>query len=101
MTASDPNNNPIGAPRSVSGSSAPGFGDSSGNPSGISSDKTTKDPSPVSIIKSDSVPSETSTKYPYHVTKEFPSAKTSNMLIEYPSEDSTGDTSSIPTGKPS
>ena len=83
------------------GSSAPGFGDSSENPSGSPGDNPTKYPYTVSIIKLGSVPSETPTKYTNNVTKKFTSAKTSNMLIEYPIEDPTGDPSTMPTGNPS
>ena len=99
LTASDPNHNPRGAPRSVPDIKSPGFGDSSGYPSGIPSDNPTKYPYPVPIIKSASGPSETPTKHPSYVPKEFPSAKPRNFLIEYPSRYLTGSTSTIPTDK--
>ena len=57
QTMSDPNHNPRGAPSSMTGSSAPVFGESSGDPSGSPSDKPTKDPYPVPIIKPASGPS--------------------------------------------
>ena len=101
LTASEPNHNPIGAPSSVPGSSSPGFGDSSGNPSEINSDKTTKDNYLVTIINPASVPSETLTKYPSHVSKELKSTKPSNMLMEYPSGYPTGATITMSTEKPS
>ena len=84
LTASDPNYNARSAPRSVLGSSALGFVDSSGGTSGSPIDKTTKYPSTVPIVKQASVPSETPTNYPPRVPKEFPISNPSNMLIEYP-----------------
>ena len=52
-------------------SSATGFGYSSGDPSGSLSDKTTKHPSPVTIINPASVPSGNSTTHPSPVPKEL------------------------------
>ena len=100
-TTSDTNHNPRGAPISTTGSSAPGFVDSSGDPSGSTSDKPTRDTSPVTTIKIDSVPSETPTKYIYQVTKEFTSANPRNRLMEYPSGYPTGAPRNMPTVKPS
>ena len=51
----------------MSDSSDPGFVDSSGVTSGSVSDKPTKDTSPVTIIKPDSGPSETTAKFPSQV----------------------------------
>ena len=81
MNTSDQNQNRRGAPRSVLGITATGFGDSSEDPSGSTSDKTTKYPSTVPIIKPASVPSETTTKDTSKVTKKLPIYKPSNMLI--------------------
>ena len=58
-----------------------GFGDSNGGPSVITSDKPTKDPSPVLIIKPGIKPGENPTKYPSHVPKEFTNANPSDMPI--------------------
>ena len=101
LTASDKNHNLRGAPRSVLGRSAPGFVYSSRDPSGITSDKTNKYPSPVTIINKSSGPSETPTKYTSHVTKELKISKPSNILIYYPSGYPTGATSTRTTGKTS
>ena len=69
LTTSEPNHDPRGVPSSMPGRSAPGFLYSSWGPSGITSGKPTKYPSPVTIIKPCSVPSETPTKYPSRVPK--------------------------------
>ena len=97
MTASEPNHNPRGAPSSMSGSPAPGFGDSSGYTSVTPIYKPTKDLYPVPIIKTTSVPSENPTKYPSCVPNEFPSSNPSNILIEYPTGYPTGSPRTIPT----
>ena len=82
LTASEPNHNPRGAPRSVPGRSAPKYGDSSEYPSGGYSAKPNKYPSTVPIINPTSVTSETPTKGPSHVPNRFPCAKPINMVIE-------------------
>ena len=84
LTASYSKQNPRVVPRSVPDSSDLVFGGSSGDPSVSPSDKTTIDPYPVPIINPEIVTSETTTKDTFHVTKEVPSANTSNMLSEYP-----------------
>ena len=96
MTASEPNHNPRGTPISVSGRSASVFGDSSGDKFGIPSDKPTKDPYPVPIIKPYIMPSETPTRNHSCVTREFMCVNLTNMLIEYPSGDPTGAPSIMP-----
>ena len=101
LTASEPNHNPRGAPSSMSDISDPIFGCSSGDPSGNPSDNPTKDTYPVIIIKSSSLPSETSTKDLYHVPKEFTSANLSNILVKYLSGYTSGAPSIMPTCKPS
>ena len=58
------------------------FLDSSGEPSGSTTDNTTKYPYEVSITKPPSVTSETTTKYYSYVLNKFPSIKPRNMLIE-------------------
>ena len=83
MNASWPNNNPIGALSSGTGSTALRFGYPIGDPSGSPSDKITKYPSTFPITSPPSSPSETKTKVLYRVPNEFPSANTSNLLIEY------------------
>ena len=62
--------------------SVPGFGDSSGDPIVIPSDKPTTDTSPVPFIKPGSWPSENPTKNPYSLTEEFKSANPVRMLIK-------------------
>ena len=83
LTASYPKHKPRGAPSSMSGSSAPGFGDSSGDTRGIPSDNPNKYTSTVTIIRPYSGPIENTTKYHSHVPKDNKSAKPSNMLMEY------------------
>ena len=61
-----------------------GFGESNGDPSGITSGNTTKDTSIVTIINKYSKPSETTNKHTYHMPKELFSVNPSNMLMEYP-----------------
>ena len=95
MNASEPNHNQRGAPSSVTGSLAPVFGDSSRDPSRITSDIPTKYPSPVQIIEPSSVSSETPTKDPYLQPIVLQSAKQSNMLMEYPIVYPTGALSTI------
>ena len=68
LTNSEPNHNPMGSPIRVPSSSDPGFGDSSGYPSGSYSDKPTKDPSPLPIIKPASVAIKTPTNDSSHVS---------------------------------
>ena len=81
-------------------STNPEFLYSSRDPSGSTSDNPAKYPSPMLIIKQDSVPSETPTKENSHVTKEFTSSKPIKMLIEYPSGYQTGATITIPNENP-
>ena len=69
QTMLETKHNPRGAPGSVSGRSAPGFGGSIGDSSGSYSDKSTKYPSLVSIIKPAIVSSKNKTKDPSHVPK--------------------------------
>ena len=99
----DPSRYPGGFPRDTPSimSVSPVFVESSGDPSGSTSDKPTKNPSPVKTTKSFIVPSETPTKYPPHGIKELSIANPSNKLIGYPSGDQKGVTSTITTGKPS
>ena len=97
LTASKPHNNPRDDPSSVPGSSAPGLVYSSGYSSKITSDNPAKDLYPVLIINPTSAPSETPTKYNYHVTKKLSNSKPSNMLIKYPSGYPVGAPSTMPT----
>ena len=62
IKSSEPNHNLRVIIRSMTGISAPGFGYSSGYPSVIPSYNPTKYPSPETIVKASSVPSETTTK---------------------------------------
>ena len=73
------------------------FGESIVDPSGIISDKPTKDTSTVQIIKPSSGQSENPNIYPSHVLRKFKNIKPRNMLMEYPSGYPTGDTSTMPT----
>ena len=82
LTASEPNQKPIGVSISVPGKTDPGFGDSSRYPSVNTIDNPTKNNSPVPINNPPILTSETPTKYPTHVPKEFPSANLINMPIE-------------------
>ena len=95
LTASELNQNPRGALSSIPDISCPEFGYSSGHPSGSPSGKPTIDTYPVTITKTSIVPIETLTKDNYHMKKYFPSDKSSNMLMEYPSGYPIGATSTI------
>ena len=97
MPVRDLNHNPRSTPRSVPGSSDPGFVDSSGDSSGSHSDHPIKDSHQVPIIKIPSVPSENSTKDTSHVSKELLSNKPRNIMIEYSSVNQTGSPTTIPT----
>ena len=81
------------------GISAPGFGESSGDPSEIPTDKPTTYPYPVSIIKPAILPSEIPTKDLSHMTKELEISKQRNMLMEYPIGYKTGAPSTISSYK--
>ena len=72
-----------------------------GDLSGIPSDKPTKDPHPVSIIKSTSVRSEIPTKFTSRLPKDVPSAKPRNILFEFPSGYPTGAPRTISNYNPS
>ena len=101
MTASETNQNPRDTPRRVPVRWAPGFVYLSGYPSWIPSDKPTKDPTQVTIVKPPSMPSETPTKYHSRGPKSLPSSNPRNIPNEPLSGDPTGSTSTIPTYKPS
>ena len=60
-----------------------GFGESNGDPSGSQSDNPTKDTSTVPIIKTESRPSENTTKVSFYVTRELNHAKPCNIIIYY------------------
>ena len=55
----------------------------------------------MTIIDTPNVPSENTTKYPYHFPKEFSSTKPRKMLMEYPSGYPTGAISTMSTENPS
>ena len=74
----------------------PELGESSGYPIGNPSDNLTKNTSPVSIINPDSVLSDNPTKDPPHVPNELSSYNPSNMLIVYPSGNTTSTTRTMP-----
>ena len=69
LNASDPKHTPSGAASIIPCRTDPGFGYSSGDPSGSPSDKPIKDTFPVQVIYPPSVPMETPTKHPSPVPK--------------------------------
>ena len=81
LTDSDQNHNQRGVPSSVAGRSVPVFEYPRGDTSRSPNDNSIRDPFPVPIINPTSVPSETPIKDPCFLSKEFPSAKSINMLI--------------------
>ena len=86
---------------SMPGSSAPVFGDSSGDTCGIPSDNPNKDNYTVKITRPSSGPIENTTKYHSHGPKDNKSTKPSNILTEYPSGYPTGAPRTISNENPS
>ena len=99
----DPIRYPIGFPRDMTSiiPVSSGFVDSNFDTIGSTSDKPTKDPSPMPIINPSILTSETPTNDPSHVPKELKSDKPRNMLMEYSSGDPTCAPSTMPYDKPS